>query len=315
MSRAKRRVYMGMMLCSLLFACHDEVAPGKSGNAEQPAAVQASSSLQQLSGTILFQSDRDGDNEIYVMNADGSELMQLTQNEASDEYPIWSPDGKQIAFISNRDGSYDLYLMTADGTNVRKLTDHPSNNYDPAWSPDGSQLAFSSDRESGMEIYLINADGSGRTQFTKTIGKNILPAWASDGKHIAYTGNRYLGWNVYVTTLDKTEDTRVTEGHGACRPDWSPDASTIAFVSQEADGKGDIWTMRPDGSGKTQLTYDEVNYDYYPAWSPDGRYIVYAKTSDKHHGNWELYIMTADGKEHLQITDHPAQDKFPDWKP
>jgi Tol biopolymer transport system component len=313
MNRKIRIVSICMILCSLLFACHKEPSSEKSER-EDRQTEQSSAGLQKLSGTLLFQSDRDGDNEIYSMNVDGGNVVQLTDNSASDEYPVWSPDGSQIAFTSNRDGNYDIYLMNADGTSQRKLTTHPSNNYDPAWSPDGTQLAFSSDRESGMEIYLIHVDGSGLTQFTKTVGKNILPAWASDRNRMAYTGNRYLGWNVYVTTLDHTEDTRITNGHGACRPDWSPDASQLAFVSQKADGKGDIWVMKPDGSGETQLTYDEKNYDYYPAWSPDGNYIAYAKTSDKQHGNWELYIMTVDGKEHTQVTDHPAQDKYPDWK-
>ncbi len=249
------------------------------------------------------------------MNTDGSNLVQLTHDSGSNQYPVWSPDGTQIAFNSNRDGNYEIYLMNADGTNQRKITDHPSDDYDPTWSPDGKRIAFSSERNGGgFEIYIMNTDGTEVTQFTKTPGRNILAAWSPNGERLAYTGNRYLGWNVYVTDLAKTDDKRISDGHGACRPDWSPDSSTIAYVSQKADGKGDIWTMTPDGSEKTQLTHDDVNYDYYPAWSPDGNYIIYAKTSDKKHGNWELYIMTADGKEHIRITDHPAQDMYPDWK-
>ncbi len=269
--------------------------------------------LQELTGRILFQSDRDGDWEIYIMNVDGSNLVQLTHNQADDEYPVWSPDGAQIAFKSNRDGNFEIYVMNADGTHEQRLTNHSANDEDPAWSPDGKQIAFHSDRKSGIEIYTINADRSGLTRFTKTIGKNALPAWSPDGKHMAYTGNRYLGWNVYVTDLDKTSDNRITDGHGACRPDWSPEGNAIAYVSQKADGKGDIWTMKPDGAEKTQLTFDDVNYDYYPAWSPDGKYLTYAKTSHKETGNWELYIMTSDGQQHVRLTNHPARDKFPDW--
>lgn len=280
--------------------------------AETP--TPSASTLPGATGKILFQSDRDGDFEIYVMNVDGSELTQLTDNAAADEYPTWSPDGTQIAFTSNRDGNYNIYVMNADGGNPRRLTDNPRDDGDPMWSPDGKRIAFSFDEGGDYEIYVINADGAGLERFTDTIGKNILPAFSPDGKRLAYTGNRYLGWNVYVTNLDKTDDKRVTDGHGACRQDWSPDSAKLAYVSQKADGKGDIWIMNPDGSEKTRLTTDDHNYDYYPDWSPDGKFIAYAKTSDKEKGNWELWIMTADGSRHAQITNHPAQDKFPDWK-
>ncbi len=264
-------------------------------------------------GHIVFQSDRDGDWDIYVLNVEDGELVQLTHNTADDEYPVWSPDGRQIAFKSNRTGNFDIYVMQADGTDQRQVTVHPGNDEDPAWSPDGTMLAFHSDRESTLEIHLIQPDGNGLTPFTKTIGKNGLPAWSPDGSRIAYTGNRYLGWNVYVTTLDRNSDERITDGHGACRPDWSPDGATIAYVSQEDSPKANIWLMKPDGSDRRPLTQDHENYDYYPAWSPDGRYLVYAKSPDKEHGNWELYLVSVDGTTHIRLTNHPARDKFPDW--
>jgi dipeptidyl aminopeptidase/acylaminoacyl peptidase len=118
---------------------------------------------------------------------------------------------------------------------------------------------------------------------------------------------------VYVTDLNKTDDVRITEGHGACRPDWAPDGSKLAYVSQRDSKKANIWIMNPDGSGKHRLTDDDENYDYYPAWSPDGAYVVYAKSPDKDHGNWELYIASADGTQNIRLTNHPAKDKFPDW--
>lgn len=269
--------------------------------------------LSALSGKIVFQSDRDGDWEIYAMNADGSNLVQLTQNSSADEYPVWSPDGTQIAFKSDRGGNFDIYLMNADGTEQRAVTQDPANDEDPAWSPDGQWLAFHSERESNIEIFLIKPDGTGLKRFTRTLGKNALPAWSPDGQYIAYTGNRYLGWNVYVTDLEQTHDQRITDGHGACRPDWSPDGSKIAYVSEENSEKSNIWIMNPDGSERWNLTRDTLNYNYYPAWSPDGEYLVYAKSPEKEQSNWDLYIITADGHQQVQLTDHAAQEKFPDW--
>ncbi|PID57428.1 hypothetical protein CSB45_07875 [candidate division KSB3 bacterium] len=275
-----------------------------------PAWVQA------LPGKIVFQSDRDGDWEIYAMNVDGSHLIQLTDNPAQDRYPVWSPDGQRIVFESNRGGSFDIYVMQADGSGQQRLTDHPANETNPAWSPDGLQIAFDSDRASNREIYVMPADGSTVQALTTGFGKNILPAWSPDGKRMAYTGNRYVGWNVYVMDLHSGKDERVTGrrgAYGACRPDWSPDGSRIAYVSQEADKHGDIWSMNPDGSDSRQLVFDTEHADYYPAWSPDGQYLLYAKSDHKDRGNWELYLMTADGKQHVRLTYHSAQDTFPDW--
>lgn len=297
-------------------ACHTVIAATVANNSSDSTIPPADAApFEALTGTILFQSDRDGDWEIYVMNADGSHTIQLTHNTCADEYPVWSPDGQQIAFKSNRDGNWEIYVMHADGSDQRRLTDHSAQDEDPAWTPDGLALAFHSDRESNQEIYCLNLADRTVSPLTRTIGRNILPAWSPDGHQLAYTGNRYLGWNVYTLDLRTHRDTRLTDGHGACRPDWSPDGQQIAYVSQKADGKGDIWLMATDGTAHTRITFDDEQYDYYPAWSPDGRYLAYAKTPDKEHGNWEIYVMTADGQHHRQITQHAARDKFPDWAP
>ena len=307
-----------LFLC-IFTACQkkeSEAEPAKTSDQPPMSSAQQNpqtSWTKDLSGKIAFQSNRDGDWEIYIMNIDGSNLVQLTHNTVTDAYPVWSPDGQQIAFETERDGNSEIYLMNADGTEPQNLSRHPANERDPAWSPDGTRIAFDSDRKSNQELYIMNSDGSDVTTLTETIGRNILPAWAPDEKRMAYTGNRYLGWNVYVMKIDQTHDKRITDGHGACRPDWSPDGKKIAYVSQKADGKGDVWIMNPDGSQKQQLTFDTENYDYYPDWSPDGNHLLYAKTSDKKRGNWELYVMTADGKQHARLTHHPARDEFPNW--
>jgi dipeptidyl aminopeptidase/acylaminoacyl peptidase len=86
-------------------------------------------------GEIAFASDRDGNPEIYVMAADGSHLRNLTQNSASDLWPVWSPDGSQIAFMSNRDGNWEVYVMDADGSNPRNLTQNSADDGEPSWRP------------------------------------------------------------------------------------------------------------------------------------------------------------------------------------
>ena len=88
---------------------------------------------------IAFTSDRDGDYEIFVMNADGTDVRQLTDNSGMDGIPTWSPDGKRIAFDSEWDGGSQIFVMNADGTNVHQLTNNDHRDWDPSWSPDGKR--------------------------------------------------------------------------------------------------------------------------------------------------------------------------------
>ncbi len=109
---------------------------------------------------IAFVSDRDGNFEIYVMNADGSGQTRLTDSSADESGLAWSPDGTRIAFVSDRDGNSEIYVMNADGSDQTNLTNNPASEYTPSWSPDGARIAFHSDREGNIDVYVMNADGS-----------------------------------------------------------------------------------------------------------------------------------------------------------
>jgi TolB protein len=105
---------------------------------------------------IVFGSSRDGDFEIYVMNADGSAVRRLTRSPGLDVRPAWSPDGKRIAFTSNRDGNYEIYVMDADGSRLHRITNHPDRDDYAAWHPDGRRLAIVSERAGRSDLYLID---------------------------------------------------------------------------------------------------------------------------------------------------------------
>lgn len=126
---------------------------------------------------IAFHSNRDGNAEIYIMNSDGSNQRQLTDNNVDDWWPSWSPDGDYIVFQSNRDGNYEIYKMNSDGINPIRLTDNPSEDAEPDWSPDGTQIAFSSFRDGRFEIYVMNSDGSNQRRLTNIPVHNIQPDW------------------------------------------------------------------------------------------------------------------------------------------
>ena len=291
-----------LTLCACQAGQNDAVIP-------QAPSVEK---LGGLAGRIVFQSNRDGDWEIFTMTPAGTDVRQLTKNAWQDEYPVWSPDGRTIAFKSNQQGNYDIYIMDHEGSNVRRLTHHAADDEDPAWTADGSNIAFHSKRDRGLEIYIVDVQNGLCKQLTDTRGRNILPAFSPDGRYMAYTGSRFLGWTVYRYSLAGGKHEKLTD-LDACRPDWSPDGGLIAFVSGDKSPKADIWVMTPEGKAARKLISDPASYDYYPAWSPDGSHMAWAKAADKKKGNWEICVMQLATGQWKNISQHPAQDKFPDW--
>ena len=239
---------------------------------------------------IAFSSDRDGNDEIYVMSADGSNPIRLTQNASRDRYPVWSPDGQRIAFSSDRDGNNEIYVMSADGSNPTRLTQDLGFDVDSVWSPDGQRIAFVSNRDENYEIYVMSADGSNPTRLTQDPGFDGLPVWSPDGQRIAFVSDRDGNNEIYVMSADGSNPTRLTQDPGFDgNPAWSPDGQRIAFVS-DRDGNNEIYVMSADGSNPTRLTQD-LGFDDNPAWSPDGQRIAFESDRD---GNNEIYVIDVD---------------------
>ena len=261
---------------------------------------------------IAFASNRDGNTEVYVMAADGSNPTNLTQNADTDgRNLVWSPDGQRIAFTSERDGNTEVYVMAADGSNPTNLTQSTGDDWASVWSPDGQRIAFASNRDGNTEVYVIAADGSNPTNLTQSTGDDWASVWSPDGQRIAFASNRDGNTEVYVIAADGTEPTRLTyHFSGEWSPVWSPDGQRIAFASNR-DGNTEVYVMAADGSNPTNLT-QSTGDDWSPVWSPDGQRIAFTSNRD---GNTEVYVMAADGSNPTNLTQSTGDDWASVWSP
>ena len=211
---------------SLVFAL-DETTPNQ-GNIDVYRLTLADGSLTKLIGDgqglsheespcwspdgsqVAFTSTRDGNQELYVMAADGSEVRRLTSDPAIDAHPAWSPDGRMIAFATSRWGDLEIALIDSDGTNLRRVTHSAGLDDYPAWSPDGRWLAFTSNRSGNLEIHLLRFEGARPWSDSEAInvsrdpGIDNFPAWTPKGG-LAWVSNRDDGFDLYRLDQPLTE--------------------------------------------------------------------------------------------------------------
>ena len=289
---------------------------------------------------IAFQSNRDGNDEIYTIAMDGAGLTRLTNTPASDGHPAWSPDGTRIAFETNRDGNYELYVMNADGSNPVRFTNHPAADRHPIWIPGcNDRIVFAADRDGqGFRIYAIDPDGKSLTRLTTLpagqTAPDDLPAWSGlpDALHlqdiccvpgIVFDSTRDVTpEEIYIIRNDGAQLTRLTSNQARdLKAAPSPDGTRIAFQSNR-DGLFQIYAMNTDGSGTTRLTSSGGN-DTEPIWSNDGARIAFVSTRDdpdpKTCGTTgkpacvtNLYVMTVDGSAVTRLP-NTANSSNPSW--
>lgn len=269
-----------------------------------PAALGAA-------GRIVFTSERDGNKNIYIMNADGTDQRRLTTSSSDDYQPFGSPDGRQIAFTSERDGNYEIYAMNADGLNQHNLTQNPSWDWFPAWSPDRHLIVFSSDRGGSPQIYVMSADGTNPRKLTENNGMNEEPMWSPDSRQIGFVLAFDKHADIYLMNPDGTGQRKVTNNPSLnWYFSWSPDSRKIAFTS-ERDGNGEIYLMNADGSNARNLTNNGAT-DWMPSWSPDGASIAFVSDRD---GTSQIYLMNSDGTNMHRLTNGPSDNYEPAWLP
>ncbi len=261
---------------------------------------------------IAWMSDRSGNMDIWVMDVDGSNPVQLTTDPAEDWFPDWSPGAERIVFASWRAGNSDIWVMDADGSNQTQLTTNASGDFNPVWSPDGTRIAFNSRRDGGdSDIWVMDADGSNLLQLTTDVSDDRRASWSPDGSKMVFSTDRTTpnDNDIWVMDADGSNKTEILSfPNYDLDPAWSPDGNKIAW-SARMSGEHDIWVMAPDGSNQTQLT-THPEEDASSSWSPDGSRIAYYSYQ---LGNPEIFVMDADGSNQTQLTMDPAWDFDPDF--
>jgi len=254
-------------------------------------------------GKIVFACYINQIDQICLMNADGTNRVQLTDFDATAFYPSISPDGKTIYFSVKGSGSFDIYSISVNGGEAKKLTKDIGSLYAPELSPKGEWIIFTNN---GNGLWLMRSDG--RNPHPLTGRDDIDPTWSPDGSMIAFASSRNGTRQLFVMNADGTNIHQVTnlDSMGG-RSTWSPDGTKLAFY-RGPNGDRNIYLINVDGTGLVQLTHGGNNLG--PSWSPDGNWIAFTSFRD---GNNEIYIIHPDGTGLTRLTNNLNSDWQPRW--
>lgn len=286
-----------------------------------PLTIWAEEDAFTLTGEIVFVSERDGVyRNLYTMNANGSNVRQLTAYYEDDEetfvaQPQWSVDGTMVAYYWQDAGYNGIGLARADRGLFTSLfsdrTMEPITYID--WSGDGHEIVYDQSYDMRLCFFTPTKDYWEPLDCILESEDDVRdPTWSPDSKKLAYAGGQPGMNEIFTIARNGTNITNLTNHPAHDQgPAWSPDGSKIVFVSNR-NGNNRLFVMRADGSNVQQLTSSVAN-DSDPTWSPDGQYIAFTRTYL--NGNSEIFAMKANGSTQTRLTNNPGYDGQPDWKP
>ena len=309
MNQMMMRTYIALLFPFLVLLAGCEIKiPTKQG-------VVLDSNVAPAKNRIVFVSNRDGSPNIYSIDAKDNREQKLTDTQAEDSEPCWSPDGRHIAFSRKVNRIAEIFVINADGSGLQQLTRHRSISDGPVWSPDGKYIAYYTWARDNWEIFVIAVDTGVYRNVTNSPGTDTYPHWSPDGKQIVFHCQQKDGdWNIYVMGRNGSHRRCLTTNPSEdWLPTWSPDGTKIAFWSTRR-GNWELFLMNPDGSDPQQISNENGRVHYAisrAAWSPDGKSLAIATFLEP--GNMEIARINKDDGSLERLTSSQGVDADPDW--
>lgn len=246
-----------------------------------------------VTADIAFSSRRDGNWEIYVMDAAGRDQRRLTHRDrVEDRFPLWSPDRQQIVFASHVGNTWELWAMGSDGTKQRRLASQIIAKSTRGWSPDSTLVAFAAMTKDNVDIYVVEVRSGQVTRLTTSEGEDLDPCWSPDGRHIAFSSTRDGIPQIYVMDIDGQDQRRITKTVSPAEaPRWSPKGDLVLYVSER-----DLHIVGPDGQRPHRLTSGARVTKNPALWSPDGTKILFQIANGE---NYEIGMVRLSGANSL----------------
>ncbi len=267
-------------------------------------------------GRIVFTCTRGEYNQLCFVNADGTGYQQLTNIEANNYYPVFSPLGGSIVYASNQNGGvFDLFLFVFEGSRLVRLTNFIGNVISPTFSPDGSRILFANRAAEGPTS-LWTVDNTGANQDLLYAGPNTIVSadWSPDGETIAFAMavDQPDAYEIFLMGADGSNVRQLTYGLAGIGGslDWSPDGRHL-LIYAGPPGDKNIFMIDVEQETAVQLTNGGNNAAC--SFSPDGQWIAF--NSLRNNGQADIFIMRTDGTDLRQVTDNPEPDWQPQWEP